>query len=165
MGEFFGTRIADPSGFACSALTTAIWLPPAAANTGGASPTLPTSTEPDPIAWSIGGPEVKSDQCALNGSMPISPAAVSSACAPDPAWSPRFRVTFETSVVLADLVPLAAGVVLAAEPEPDEEHADTPRTSRPSATTPAPARRPVRPPRCEPLRRVSATFLISFLPC
>src|SRR5215469_8328258 len=85
MGEFFGTRIADPAGLAGSALTTAIWLPPAAAKTGGASPTAPTSIEPEPMACSIGGPEVKSDQCALNGSLLIRPAAVSSASAPDPA--------------------------------------------------------------------------------
>src|SRR3984957_17990862 len=93
MGELSGTRIADPSGFAASALTTAILLPPAAANTGGASPTDPTSIDPAPIACSLGGPEVKSDQATLKGSLPIRPAAVSSDCAPDPAWSPTCSVT------------------------------------------------------------------------
>src|SRR2546421_6115919 len=83
----------------------AILLPPAAANTGGALPTPPTSTDPAPIACSIGGPEVKSDQAALNGSLPISPAAVSSACAPEPAWSPMCRVTPETSAAAAACVP------------------------------------------------------------
>ncbi len=85
MGEFAGTRMATPCGFACSALTTAILLPPAAAKIGGASPTAPTSIEPALMACSIGGPEVKSDQSTLNGSLPISPAAVSSAWAPAPA--------------------------------------------------------------------------------
>ena len=51
----------------------AILLPPAAANTGGALPTPPMSTDPAPIACSIGGPEVKSDQATLNGSLPIRP--------------------------------------------------------------------------------------------
>ena len=59
------------------------------------------STAPAAIACSIGGPEVKSDQVTLNGSLLIRPAAVSRACEPDPAWSPMCRVTWETSVVLA----------------------------------------------------------------
>jgi hypothetical protein len=75
----------------------AILLPPAAANTGGALPTPPMSTDPAPIACSIGGPEVKSDQATLNGSLPISPAAVSRAWAPVPAWSPTCRVTPDTA--------------------------------------------------------------------
>ncbi len=54
------------------------------------------------MAWSIGGPEVKSDQSTLNGSLPIRPAAVSSACAPAPAWSPTCRVTFATLTGSAD---------------------------------------------------------------
>ena len=95
----------------------AILSPPAAANTGGALPTPPTSTAPAPMACSIGGPEVKSDQATLNGSLPIRPAAVSSACAPVPAWSPTCRVTPETLVwfalevpdELADALPLAGG--------------------------------------------------------
>src|SRR5579862_2118213 len=93
MGELAGTRIAEPSGLACSAPTTAILLPPAAAKIGGASPTEPMSTEPPLMACSIGGPEVKSDQVTLNGNFPISPAAVSRACEPAPAWSPTCRVT------------------------------------------------------------------------
>ena len=63
----------------------AILSPPAAANTGGALPTPPTSTAPAPMACRIGGPEVKSDQVTLNGSLLIRPAAVSSAWAPVPA--------------------------------------------------------------------------------
>src|SRR5438270_729887 len=82
----------------------AILLPPAAANTGGALPTPPTSTDPAPIACSIGGPEVKSDQATLNGSLPMSPAAVSNACAPVPAWSPTCSVTPDTLAWLARLV-------------------------------------------------------------
>ena len=65
---------------AWNAPTIAILSPPAAANTGGALPTLPMSTAPAAIACSIGGPEVKSDQVTLNGSLLISPAAVSRAC-------------------------------------------------------------------------------------
>ena len=108
-----------------SALTTAIWLPPAAAKTGGASPTLPTSIEPAPMACSIGGPEVKSDQCALNGSLPIRPAAVSSACAPEPGLVADVqRDVRRRWPCWPTLVPLAAGLLLAAEPEPDEEHAE-----------------------------------------
>ena len=80
--ELAGTSSADPCGLAWKAPTMAILSPPAAAKTGGALPTLPMSTAPAPIACSIGGPEVKSDQVALNGSLLISPAAVSSACAP-----------------------------------------------------------------------------------
>ena len=80
--ELAGTSSADPCGLAWKAPTMAMLSPPAAAKTGGALPTLPMSTAPAPIACSIGGPEVKSDQVALNGSLLISPAAVSSACAP-----------------------------------------------------------------------------------
>src|SRR5712671_3606746 len=102
----------------------AILLPPAAANTGGAFPTPPTSTDPAPMACSIGGPEVKSDQATLNGSLSISPAAVSSACAPVPAWSPMCRVTPDTLTWFA-LVPdeLAETPPPAAEDDEDDEHA------------------------------------------
>src|SRR5215469_8899087 len=159
--------MAEPSGSDISALTTAIWLPPAAAKTGGASPTPPTSIEPAPMACSIGGPEVKSAQCALNGSLLISPAAVSSDCEPDPAWSPMFSVTLDTLTVLADVVPLAAGLAdepeLAGDPEPDDEQAAAPDASRPAVIAATAARRPGRPPVGLPPRRVMATFLISFL--
>ena len=112
IGEFFGTSSAEPCGLAWNAPTIVRLSPPAAANTGGALPTLPMSTAPPAMACSIGGPEVKSDQVTLNGSLLIRPAAVSRACEPEPAWSPMCRVTWETSVVLA----------LAAEPvlPPDE---------------------------------------------
>src|SRR5712671_1228167 len=103
----------------------AILLPPAAANTGGALPTPPMSTDPAPIACSIGGPEVKSDQATLNGSLSISPAAVSSACAPVPAWSPTCRVTPDTLAWFALLAPdeLAVAPLLADEDDEDDEHA------------------------------------------
>src|SRR5215469_4466961 len=167
--------MAEPLGSAVSALTAAIWLPPAAANTGGASPTPPTSIEPAPMACSNGGPEVKSAQCALNGSLLIRPAAVRSACEPDPAWSPMFSVTLDTSTVLADVVPLAAGLAgdvlpavdpaLAVELEPDDEHAAAPDASRPAAIAAAATRRPARPPPGRLPGRLVASFLISFLPC
>ena len=67
--------------------------PPAAAKTGGASPTPPTSTEPEAIASSMGGPEVKSDQFTWNGSVLSRPAALRIASAPVPFWSPTFSVT------------------------------------------------------------------------
>jgi hypothetical protein len=51
------------------------------------------STEPEAIASSIGGPEVKSDQLTWNGSVFSRPAAVSTASAPVPFWSPTFSVT------------------------------------------------------------------------
>src|SRR6266702_3306939 len=102
----------------------AILFPPAAANTGGAFPTPPTSTAPEPMACSIGGPEVKSDQATLNGSLSIRPAAVSRACAPVPAWSPTCRVTSETLTWLALLVPPVFGDAVfgdAAAGDADEE--------------------------------------------
>ncbi len=101
IGELSGTTIAEAPGPAVTAPTMATFSPPAAANTGGASPTLPMSTAPEPMAWSIGGPEVKSDHSTLNGSLLIRPAAVSSAWAPDPAWSPTCRTTLDTLAVLA----------------------------------------------------------------
>src|SRR5207247_3141293 len=109
----------------------AILLPPAAANTGGALPTPPTSTDPAPMACSIGGPEVKSDQATSNGSLSIRPAAVSRACAPVPAWSPMCKVTPDTLAWFALLVPDELAVAPptspasfpAAEDDEEEEHA------------------------------------------
>src|SRR5258708_16831440 len=149
IGELRGTRIADPSGFACSAPTTAIGLPPAAAKTGGASPTVPISTDPAAMACSIGGPEVKSDQSTLKGSLPISPSAVSSASSPEPAWSPMCSVTLATVTGLADAGELAAGD--AAGELAADEHAAMPATSRLATAMPVVARG----------RRM---FLIVFLP-
>ena len=51
------------------------------------------STEPEAMASSIGGPEVKSDQVTWNGRVFGSPAADSTASAPVPFWSPMFSVT------------------------------------------------------------------------
>src|ERR1700733_14291906 len=99
-----GTRSAEAAGLPTVAATTAIFEPPAAAKTGGASPTAPMSIEPEPIACSMGGPEVKSDQSALNGSLLMSPAAVSRAWEPDPAWSPMCRVKLDRLVVEPDAV-------------------------------------------------------------
>src|SRR6201995_3370612 len=83
------------------------------------------STDPAPMACSIGGPEVKSDQDTLNGSFPISPAAVSRACAPVPAWSPMCKVTPDTLAWFGLLVPdeLAVAPLPAAEDDEEEEHA------------------------------------------
>ena len=53
------------------------------------------------MAWSIGGPDVKSDHSTLNGSLLSRPAAVSSAWEPEPAWSPTCRTTLDTLAVLA----------------------------------------------------------------
>ena len=86
MEEFFGTTMAPAAVGVMRAPTIATFPPPAAANTGGASPTPPMSTDPAPMACTIGGPEVKSTQLALNGSLLMSPAAFSSASAPVPFW-------------------------------------------------------------------------------
>src|SRR5580658_5370863 len=93
MGEFLGTTTASWSPAVWRAPTISTASPPEAANTGGASPTPPMSTEPEAIACSIGGPEVKSDQLTWNGSVFSSPAADSTASAPVPFWSPMFSVT------------------------------------------------------------------------
>ena len=69
IGEFFGTTTAFWSPLVSRAPTISTCSPPDAANTGGASPTPPMSTEPEAIASSIGGPEVKSDQSTWNGSV------------------------------------------------------------------------------------------------
>src|ERR1700689_1828468 len=92
-GGFFGTTTASWSPSVWRAPTISTASPPDAAKTGGASPTPPMSTEPEAIASSIGGPEVKSDQLTLNGSVFSRPAAVSTASAPVPFWSPTFSVT------------------------------------------------------------------------
>src|ERR1700744_2090381 len=102
IGEPLGTTTASwsPVGTA-RAPTISTPSPPAAAKTGGASPTPPTSTEPEAIASSIGGPEVKSDQFTWNGSVFSRPAALRIASAPVPLWAPRFSVTEDRSTALA----------------------------------------------------------------
>jgi len=127
-----GTTTASwsPAVFLAPTISTA--SPPDAAKTGGASPTPPTSTEPDAMAWSIGGPEVKSDQATWNGSVFSRPAAVSTASAPVPFWSPMFSVTEDTFTELdADglLVP-ALVLELAALDEDGEDE-------QPASATPA----------------------------
>ena len=94
IGEPLGTTSASwsPVG-TVRAPTISTPSPPAAAKTGGASPTPPTSTEPEAIASSMGGPEVKSDQFTWNGSVLSRPAALRIASAPVPFWSPTFSVT------------------------------------------------------------------------
>src|SRR5271168_3286685 len=122
IGEFFGTTTASWSPAVWRAPTISTASPPDAAKTGGASPTPPMSTEPEAIASSIGGPEVKSDQLTWNGSVLSRPAALSTASAPVPFWSPMFSVTEDRSTELADADGL---VVLAAEvPVPDEDDED-----------------------------------------
>src|SRR5580704_11801586 len=94
MDEPFGTTSASWSPVGTSrAPTISTPSPPAAAKTGGASPTPPTSTEPEAIASSMGGPEVKSAQVTWNGSVLRRPAALRIASAPVPFWSPTFSVT------------------------------------------------------------------------
>src|SRR5690348_16759273 len=108
IGEPLGTTTASWSPLVLRAPTISTASPPDAANTGGASPTPPTSTEPDAMACSIGGPEVKSDQFTLNGSVFSRPAAASTASAPVPFWSPTFSVTEDRSAELdADALLLA----------------------------------------------------------
>src|SRR5271165_4196672 len=130
--EPLGTRTASwsPVG-TLRAPTISTPSPPAAAKTGGASPTPPTSTEPEAIASSMGGPEVKSDQVTWNGSVLSSPAAVSTASAPVPFWSPMFSVTEDrfTELDADGLVVLAA--VLPVLDDDDEE--------QPAAASPATA--------------------------
>jgi hypothetical protein len=127
IGEFFGTRTASWSPLVVRAPMISMPSPPEAAKTGGASPTPPTSTDPDDMACSIGGPEVKSDQLAWNGSVSSSPAAVSSACAPVPFWSPMFSVTEDRFTALEVGVPEAA------------EDADEVDEEQPAAASPASA--------------------------
>src|SRR5271156_3459251 len=130
MDEPFGTTSASWSPEATErAPTISTCSPPDAAKTGGASPTPPTSTEPEAIASSIGGPEVKSDQVTWNGSVFSRPAAVSTASAPVPFWSPMFSVTEDRFTALdADGVGVPDAVVL---DDDDEE--------QPAAVSPASA--------------------------
>ncbi len=84
------------------------------ANTGGASPTPPMSSEPEAIAWRIGGPDVKSAHLTWRPSLStlfvlIRPAASSTASAPVPAWSPTFSTT--PLSFLAGATTFADGVV------------------------------------------------------
>src|SRR6201990_2956088 len=99
MDEPFGTTTAPAAAGVMRAPTILIFEPPAAANAGGASPTPPMSTEPAPMAWTMGGPEGKSTHLTLNGSLLMSPAAWSRASAPVPFWSPMVSVTEDTFTV------------------------------------------------------------------
>src|ERR1700678_3845592 len=118
IGEPLGTTSASwsPDG-TVRAPTITTPSTPAAAKTGGASPTPPTSTEPEAIASSMGGPEVKSDQCTWNGSVFSRPAALRTASAPVPFWSPTFNVTEERLTELDGeaLLDAAAAVEAAAD--------------------------------------------------
>ena len=78
------------------------------------------------MASSIGGPEVKSDQLTWNGSVFSSPAAVSTALAPVPFWSPMFSVTADRFTELDDadgLLVLAADVPVVDDDDDDEQPA------------------------------------------
>ena len=130
IGEPLGTRSASSSRLVWRAPTISTASPPSTANTGGASPTPPMSTEPDAMACSIGGPEVKSDQLTLNGSVFSRPAADSTASAPVPFWSPTFSVTEDRSAELD-----ADALVLAVGPGGCRRRATT--TSSPAAASPA----------------------------
>src|ERR1700722_3777929 len=130
MGEFFGTTTASWSPAVGRGPTTPTASPPAAANTGGASPTPPMSTEPEAIACSSGGPEVKSDQLTWNGSVLSTPAADSTASAPVPFWSPTFSVTEDRLTE-----PDAAG----SADEDDEDEDDEAEDEQPAAARPASA--------------------------
>jgi hypothetical protein len=79
------------------------------------------------MACSIGGPEVKSDQLTLNGSVFSRPAAASTASAPVPFWSPTFSVTEERSEPAADALLLAV-----AEEEADEDDDEHPAAASPA---------------------------------
>jgi hypothetical protein len=79
------------------------------------------------MACSIGGPEVKSDQFTLNGSVFSRPAAESTASAPVPFWSPTFSVTEDRSAELdADALLLA---VLEEEEDDEQPAAASPATA------------------------------------
>src|SRR6202167_244813 len=133
IGEPFGTTTASWSPLVWRAPTISTCSPPDAAKTGGASPTPPMSTEPEPLASSIGGPEVKSDQVTWNGSELSRPAADSTASAPVPFWSPTFSVTEDRSTELDGeaLLDAAAAAAVGLELELlDEEHAVAARPAR-----------------------------------
>jgi len=87
------------------------------------------STEPEAIASSIGGPEVKSDQVTWNGSVFSRPAAESTASAPVPFWSPTFSVT-EDRFTAAD----ADGLLVLA---PELAVLDDDDDEQPAAASPA----------------------------
>src|ERR1700728_4073365 len=113
IGELFGTSSAALL-YAVLSAPTITSLEVGSANTGGASPTPPMSSAPEEIACRIGGPEVKSAHFTCRPSLRtpeelIRPAAVSTASAPVPAWSPTLR-TVPFSFV-AGATTLADGVV------------------------------------------------------
>src|ERR1700689_5115736 len=119
IGEPFGTTTASWSPLVWRAPTISTCSPPDAAKTGGASPTPPMSTEPEAIASSIGGPEVKSDHVTWNGSAFSRPAAASTASAPVPFWSPMFSVTEDRFTALdADGV---GGGLRVGDPQPERD--------------------------------------------
>src|SRR5436305_1311946 len=121
MGEFFGTTIASWSPSVVRAPTITMFSPPDAANTGGESPTPPMSTAPVLMACTIVGPEVKSDQLTLNGSLSSRPAAARMAWAPVPFWSPTLSVTEDRFAELdADAPVLAVDEEQAVEEDDDE---------------------------------------------
>src|SRR5580700_3550209 len=131
IGEPLGTTTASwspPGTVRAPTITTP--SPPAAAKTGGASPTPPMSTEPEAIASSMGGPEVKSDQLTWNGSVFSSPAADSTASAPVPFWSPMFSVT-EDRLAEPDADGSAAADEAADEVD-DEDDDEQPAAARPT---------------------------------
>ena len=125
IGEFFGTTTASwsPSGVS-RAPTISTGSPPEAAKTGGASPTPPMSTEPEAMACSSGGPEVKSDQLTWNGSVFSRPAADSTASAPVPFWSPTLSVTADRfTTVDADGLAVLAPELPVLDDDDDEQPA------------------------------------------
>src|ERR1700691_2788557 len=105
------------------------------------------SSEPLEMACRIGGPDGKSDQATLDGSLLISPAAMSSALAPVPAWSPMRRVTLASCAALT--VSLLLDAVLL--DDPDEQAAGGPAARKQAAT------------RAE-RKRAGRLIVISFLP-
>jgi hypothetical protein len=83
------------------------------------------------MASSIGGPEVKSDQWTWKGSVFSRPAAVSTASAPVPFWSPTFSVTEDRFTELdADGLLVLAAVAPALDDDDEDEE-------QPAAASPA----------------------------
>ena len=115
--EPLGTSRAVPFGLPTVAATTAIFSPPAAAKMGGASPTAPMSTDPAPMAWSIGGPGGEVRPVHLERQLADQPGGGQQCLRAQPAWSPTFSVTLDRLAVLADEVPEA---LADAEPDPPE---------------------------------------------
>jgi hypothetical protein len=76
----------------------------------------------------MGGPEVKSDQFTLNGSVLSRPAAFKTASAPVPFWSPIFKVTDDR---------LAGEAELASDADDEEELLadEQPAAARPTTAT------------------------------